>query len=38
VAGDITPTTEGTRIVTMTQMVVGLLAVGLATKLLVGPG
>jgi hypothetical protein len=34
--GDITPTTEGTRIVTMTQMVVGLLAVGLAAKLLVG--
>ncbi len=34
--GDITPATEGTRIVTMTQMVVGLLAVGLAAKLLVG--
>jgi voltage-gated potassium channel len=34
--GDITPMTKGTRIVTMTQMVVGLLAVGLAAKLLVG--
>jgi hypothetical protein len=34
--GDITPTTEITRIVTMTQMVVGILAVGLAAKLLVG--
>ena len=34
--GDITPTAESTRIVTMTQMVVGILAVGLAAKLLVG--
>jgi voltage-gated potassium channel len=34
--GDIVPTTESTRIVTMTQMVVGLLAVGLAAKLLMG--
>jgi voltage-gated potassium channel len=34
--GDITPTAESTRIVTMTQMLVGILAVGLAAKLLVG--
>ena len=34
--GDIAPTVESTRIVTMTQMVVGILAVGLAAKLLIG--
>ena len=34
--GDIAPVSEGTRIVTMIQMVVGLLAVGLAAKLLLG--
>ncbi|QJY49206.1 potassium channel family protein [Pseudonocardia broussonetiae] len=34
--GDIAPTAQTTRIVTMTQMVVGLLAVGLAAKLLLG--
>jgi NAD/NADP transhydrogenase beta subunit len=34
--GDITPTAESTRIVTMTQMLAGILAVGLAAKLLVG--
>jgi hypothetical protein len=34
--GDITPTTETARIVTITQMLVGILAVGLAAKLLVG--
>jgi hypothetical protein len=33
--GDITPTTETTRIITMTQMVVGILVVGLAAKVLV---
>lgn len=34
--GDISPTAESTRIVTMTQMLAGILAVGLAAKLLVG--
>ena len=34
--GDITPTAESTRIITMTQMLAGLLAVGLGAKLLVG--
>jgi voltage-gated potassium channel len=34
--GDITPVTEPARIVTMTQMMVGILAVGLAAKMLVG--
>lgn len=34
--GDITPTAQGTRIVTMTQMVVGLLAVGVVARLLFG--
>jgi voltage-gated potassium channel len=34
--GDITPVTETARIVTMTQMLVGILAVGLAAKMLVG--
>ena len=34
--GDITPMTESTRIVTMTQMVVGILAVSLVAKLLIG--
>jgi NAD/NADP transhydrogenase beta subunit len=34
--GDITPTTEVARIITMTQMLVGILAVGLAAKMLVG--
>jgi voltage-gated potassium channel len=34
--GDITPTTESARIVTMSQMLVGILAVGLAAKMLVG--
>jgi voltage-gated potassium channel len=34
--GDITPVTETARIVTMTQMLAGILAVGHAAKLLVG--
>jgi hypothetical protein len=34
--GDITPVAESARIVTMTQMLAGILAVGLAAKLLVG--
>jgi voltage-gated potassium channel Kch len=34
--GDITPVTESTRIVTMTQMLVGILAVGLGVKILLG--
>jgi hypothetical protein len=34
--GDITPVTEVARIVTMTQMVAGLVAVGVVAKLLVG--
>jgi NAD/NADP transhydrogenase beta subunit len=34
--GDITPVTETARIITMTQMLVGILAVGLAAKMLVG--
>src|SRR5689334_3359546 len=34
--GDITPVTETARIITMTQMLVGILAVGLAAKLIVG--
>jgi hypothetical protein len=34
--GDITPTAESTRIITMAQMLVGILAVGLAANLLVG--
>jgi hypothetical protein len=34
--GDITPTTGATRILTMTQMAVGLLAVGVVAKLLLG--
>jgi NAD/NADP transhydrogenase beta subunit len=34
--GDITPTTDSTRIVTMTQMLAGILTVGLAAKLLLG--
>ena len=34
--GDIAPAAESTRIVTMTQMLVGILAVGLGVKLLLG--
>lgn len=34
--GDITPVTEAARIIVMTQMVVGLLAVGVVAKLLFG--
>jgi voltage-gated potassium channel len=34
--GDITPVTETARIITMTQMLVGILAIGLAAKMLLG--
>lgn len=34
--GDIAPVAEGARILTMTQMLVGILAVGVAAKLLLG--
>jgi voltage-gated potassium channel len=34
--GDITPTTDAARILTMTQMAVGLVAVGIVAKLLIG--